>query len=306
MVRLAGLAGRRVLVTGGKGFIGVHLRRRLLAAGAEVTGSSRSPPTEESLDHRWIAADCTDPEAVEALFKIARPEIVYHLASAGANTKDLAGVLPVFRSDLMSTVTVMTAAAQHGAERTIITASLEEPATLAEPPLSAYAAAKTASGLFGRLLSAVYAHPVVILRPFMGYGPGQAATKLVPSAIRAALAGEPLRMGSGAKRTDWIFVEDLAEAFELAAQVTPVPDRTLDLATGATHSVREVVETINRLIPDAPAPTFDAAIDKPTDKVSGEPDMQATLDALGWRAKTSLEEGLGITIARARAAQMAS
>ncbi len=293
------LEGRKVLITGARGFIGSALCRALADSGAEIIGVSRNIPELKGAARRWYATDCAEETSVNSLFAETRPDIVVHLATAGPNIKSLDTVPANLRDDLISTVYVLTAAAKYGVARSIITASLEEPVDSRDSPMSSYAAAKVAGGIYGRLFRTVFEHPVVILRPFMGYGPGQPPAKFVAAAVRSCLEGKPIRMGAGRKQTEWIYIDDIASAFVSAMKVTNPPKSTLDIGTGVTHSVREVAEMIVRLMPGVPQPEFGVLTDRPTDDVVRAADIETTAQEIGWRAKTPLEAGLRMTIAKA-------
>ncbi len=85
-------------------------------------------------------------------------------------------------------------------------------------PGSPYAAAKTAVASYGRMFHALYGLPIVHLRVFMVYGPGpQDITKLVPYVTGCLLRGEPPRLSSGTREIDWIYIDDVVEAFVAAA-----------------------------------------------------------------------------------------
>lgn len=117
------------------------------------------------------------------LFRKVQPATVYHLASHVMGAPDLQHVLPTFRANLQSSVNLLTAAAETGCGRLVMTGSLAEP----EPsrgemfPVAPYAAAKWASSGYARMFHALYGVPVVLARVFMVYGPAQKdLSKLIP------------------------------------------------------------------------------------------------------------------------------
>jgi nucleoside-diphosphate-sugar epimerase len=187
-----------------------------------------------------------------------RPDIIFHLAgSVGAGPR-LELVLPTYESLLSSSVNLLVVCAAQRCRRIILTGSLTEPSPESRQPVpsSPYAAAKWASGAYARMFHSLYQLPVVIVRPFMTYGPGQAPTKVVPSVIRSLLASEAPELSSGRFRADWIYVSDVIDGFIKAATVAGVEGETFDLGTGTLLSVRAVVERIASIMSSEIEPRF--------------------------------------------------
>lgn len=289
--------GRRVLVTGSRGFIGRALCARLAKLGAEVRGVTRTARAASAAEVPHAAADLTRVEECRALIGDFRPDRIIHLAGHPFGARDLERVLPTFRDNLVTTVHVLTSAAELGTGRVVLAGSLEEPDPASDPePSSPYAASKWAASVYARLFHRLYALPVTVARIFMVYGPGQAEpTKLIPSVCRALLSGQAPRVGAGDRRVDWVYVDDVARGLALLAEHPGVEGRTVDLGTGVLTSVRQVVEQLAALVPGAPAPQFGAVPSRPFEQVRAA-DPEATRRALGWAPETTLAEGLPATL----------
>jgi len=112
----------------------------------------------------------------------------------------------------VSTVNLLTVAANIGCRRIVLLASLEEP----EPghtdaaPASPYAAAKWTSGTYGRMFHKLYQTPVVLVRPFMTHGPRQDVRKIIPL-LPSPLQDQAPKLASGQRQVDWIYVDDVIE-----------------------------------------------------------------------------------------------
>jgi nucleoside-diphosphate-sugar epimerase len=196
----------RILITGGSGFIGHHLCRRLCDEGCEVHATSRVEHRITQSGPIWWQADTADLSTTRQLFASVKPDIVYHLAgSVGANPSiDL--VLPTYQSLLTSTINVLISATEVGCNRIILCGSFTEPLRGGDPtPWSPYAAAKWAAAGYGRMFHNLFEAPVVILQPFMVYGPVQAPTKLIPAVTLSLLRGEAPKLSSGRRRADWVY-----------------------------------------------------------------------------------------------------
>lgn len=291
------LAGRRVLVTGASGFLGTHLCRMLVCLGADVYAVSRvaQPPAGDDASPRWLRGDLADVQAVGAAWHTARPDVVFHLASHGVGSPEVEHVLGTLHSDLVSTVNVLTEATRNGAPRVVLAASLEEPATAAAVPASPYAAAKWAATGYARMFYALYGTALVITRPFMTYGPGQRAHKLIPQVIRAFLRHQSPRLSSGRRLVDWVYVDDVVRGLVLAAEHVGIEGAELDLGSGRLVPVRDVVERLAALTEARVRPQFGTIPDRPRE-VERRADAATTFTRLGWHAEIPLEEGLQRTV----------
>ncbi|MCG8460331.1 MAG: NAD(P)-dependent oxidoreductase, partial [Holophagales bacterium] len=293
--------------TGGTGFIGRHVARRLSDAGARVLATTRgAPPTSEPhpgsdlpAGLRWRSLDLADPGAVVELFESVRPEVVLHLASHVAGSRDLDLVAPTLAGNLLSTVHLLTAAEKVGGVRRFVqVGSLEEPddGESAPVPSSPYAAAKAAAAAYARMFHLLYGTPVVIARVFMVYGPGaQDEKKLVPYVIRTLLDGGEPRLSSGARPVDWVYVGDVAEGLLRLATTPGLEGRRIDLGSGVSTPVRRVVEALYHRLAPGRVPVFGSLGDRKAEQVRLA-DLEATRDTLGWAPSVGLDEGLDRTV----------
>jgi UDP-glucose 4-epimerase len=287
-----------VLVTGASGFIGSHLVDRLTQAGLEVHGVSRRAIPHAGGAVRWWQADLADAEAVREVVQGVAPAVIYHLASHVAGARDVGLVMPTFASNLQSTVNLLAAAVEAGGARVILTGSMEEPVPggLDAVPCSPYAAAKYAATGYARMFHALYGLPVVTLRVFMVYGPGQQdVRKLVPYVVLSLLRGEAPRLMSGERQVDWVFVNDVVDALVAAGAPSEAAGRTLDVGSGQVARVREIVERLVELIDPKIVPQFGAVPDRALEQVRVA-DVGPTEAVLGWKPATALDEGLRRTI----------
>lgn len=291
------LRGRRIVVTGARGFLGRHLCRRLADAGAEVHGVSRRPPPSRSGPVRWRQADVALVEHVDRLWGEVRPHVVYHLAGCvdGAPRLDL--LLPTYHSLLTSAVNLLAAATASGG-RLVLVGSLEEQLAIDDgvPPASPYGAAKTAASMYAAMCHALFRTPVVVLRTFMVYGPGQPEWKLIPSTITALLAGASPELSSGQRRLDWTYVDDAIAALVAAGSAEGIEGRVLDVGSGRLVSVRDLVGRLLAIVGADVEPRFGVLADRP-ERVARAADVAATRQALGWEPEIDLEEGLARTVA---------
>jgi nucleoside-diphosphate-sugar epimerase len=281
-----------VLVTGATGFVGRSLLARLRGSGARVAATSRNPPAGADGDHR--ACDLEDEAAVQRLFDEVRPSHVIHLASLVTGSRDLAAVVPTFRANLAAAVHLLAAAARIGSGRVVLAGSMEElPAD--EPARYPYAAAKRAASEYGRFFHRAFGLSVVTLRIGMVYGPGERRTTgFIPHVVLSQLAGSRPRIASGKRSVDWVFVDDVAEACEVAAIAPDVGGAVLEIGTGTAVSMAEVVARLTA-ITGGPEPEIGALPDRAGD-IDLAMDAATTARMTGWAAKVRLDEGLPRTV----------
>ena len=292
------IAGQKVLVTGASGFIGAHLCRRLVSAGAEVHALSRRSRSGDKSTLTWWEGDVADIGMVRTCFRKIQPETIYHLASHVMGAPNLEHVLPTFQANLQSSVNLLIAAAENGCRRLVMTGSLAEP----EPakgeifPVAPYAAAKWASSGYARMFHALYGVPAVIARVFMVYGPAQIdLSKLIPYVILSLLQGKSPAISSGGRLVDWIYVDDVVEAYVALADAPGIEGRTVDIGSGKLVSIQEIVGQVAYLVGGGIKPAFGALPDRPMEPVRIA-NVAQTREWIGWSPKTQLTDGLSRTI----------
>ena len=227
----------KVLITGGSGFIGWHLCRRLYDEGSEVHATSRTARTIAGRGPVWWQADMSDLSTARRLLAAVRPDIVFHLAGSVGASPNLELVLPTYQSLLSSTVNILISATEAGVRRTILAASYPVPGEKEPTPSSPYAAAKWAAAGYGRMFHSLYQTPVVIVRPFTTYGPAQATSKLIPSVTLSLLRGEVPKLSSGRRSADWVYIGDVIEGLLTAAIGPEIDGKTIDLGSGSLVSI---------------------------------------------------------------------
>jgi len=296
----------RVLVTGATGFVGRCLVRHLLDRGARVYAGS-SPQDEAPYcgpvvepRPRALTFDIRDSGAVREAVGRARPEFVFHLAAVGVTDPGI-NPMTALTVNAGGAVNLLEALRGTDPERIVLAGTCYEyGASQGDKrldPFNAYAASKVAAWAFGRMYWRTYDLPVVTVRPFQVYGPGQPNGTLIPSAVRAAISGKDFPMTPGKQIRDFIFVEDVARGMMAAAAMTAGEGQSLDLGTGRGTPVREVVENLwdlTRARGDIQAGALPYRRGSAMHLVA---DADRTAEMIGWRARTPLEKGLRITVA---------
>jgi nucleoside-diphosphate-sugar epimerase len=303
---------RTALVAGATGFVGSAVARRLLADGWRVV----APVRRTSGDKRRLGGlpgldvvevgGYTAGELRDAF--ASRPEVVFNLASAGVAGK--ADPDDVVAGNVTLTLNLLRAAGEVGVRRFVHTGSCFEYAavpagqlmTEGSPavPWSVYGAAKLASVHLARTAAVGWKVPLVVLRLFGVYGPGEAPQRLVPHLIDRLRRAESVDLTPGAQVRDLLYIDDAAEAFATAAGAPSLGEdgRILNVCTGVPVAVRQVGESVARLL-GAPQELLRWGAIPPR---SEEPpwivgDGTRFRTATGWGPKHDLTAGLRAAIA---------
>lgn len=292
------LSGKKILVTGATGFIGSHLCRQLLTHDAKVFGISRNPSPQKRGDIHWWKGDLVDFEFIQKVMIEAEPDIIFHLASYVAGSRNIELVLPTFHSNLSSTVNLLTAATKVGSRRIILAGSMEEPENENDcaVPCSPYAAAKWASNGYARMFHELYQTPVDIARIFMVYGPEQNdLKKLIPYVILSLLRGEAPKLTSGHRQIDWIYVDDVVHGLMAMACAPNLHGDVVDLGSGELFTIQDIVKKLVEIIDPDITPQFGSLPERLLEQIRIAR-VSESHDKIHWNPQIYLDEGLNRTV----------
>ena len=146
-----------------------------------------------------------------------------------------------------------------------------------------------------RMFHSLYRTPVVVVRPFVTYGPGQHEAKIVPYVINSLLQGRSPSLSSGSWSADMVYVDDVVDGFIAAATRSGIDGADIDLGSGQLTPIKELVDAIVRLTNASIEPHYGVLPDRPREqiRVAHTAHAKAVLD---WTATTSLDDGLAETI----------
>jgi len=299
---------RRVLVTGGAGFIGSNLVRALLERGDEVRVLDNF-----STGLRDNLADLEDDIAVvegelrsyERVHNAVRGvEVVFHQGALPSVPRSVQDPLTTNAVNVEGTLNVLLAARDEGVRRVVFassssvygdTASLPQREDAPPNPIAPYGVAKLAAERYCATFSRVYAIETVALRYFNVFGPRQNPLSeyaaVVAKFIHLVASGEPVSIeGDGETSRDFTYVANVVDANVLAADAEGVNGRVLNVAAGASHTVNELADTIGELL------------ERPVEKRYGPPrpgdiraswaDISEARQLLGYEPEVGFEEGL--------------
>jgi len=296
----------RVLVTGGAGFIGHHLVRRLVADDHEVRVLDNfSTGRRERLEGSDVVLVEGDLRSYERVHTAVRGvDLVFHLgalpsvprsvqdplASNGVNVDGTLNVLLASRDERVRRVVFASSSSVYGANPALPKTERDLPM-----PLSPYAVSKLAGEQYCSAFYAVYGLETVALRFFNVFGPGQDPASqyaaVVPAFIAAMDRGDaPPVYGDGAQTRDFTFVADVVSACILAGEADAAVGRVFNVAAGRQTRVLDLVEALNDVLGTAVQPRFLPARDGEVRHSCGDAGLAREL--LGWSAEWDLRAGL--------------
>jgi UDP-glucose 4-epimerase len=249
---------RRVLVTGGAGFIGSALVRLLEKRGSTVrVYDNLSTGSAENLDATAAELVEGDVRDVDALTRAAAGcDVVFHLAAGTGVVPSIEDPFADFDLNARGTLVALWAARKTGAERFVFSSSNAPlgagayPASEEKPvaPLSPYGASKAAGEAYCSAFHGAYGLDTVTVRFSNAYGPRSAHKgNVIPLFIRRLLAGEELVVyGDGTQTRDFVFVTDLADGLVRAAEVGGIGGEVFQLASGVETRLNDLVSLLGR------------------------------------------------------------
>ena len=318
----------RILVTGGAGFIGGALVRRLLRETDAMVFNldklgyaSDLSSIGEHPRHQLLKVDLVNAEATAAAVQQADPDLVFHLAAESHVDRSISGPGAFIESNVQGTFNLLQAARNHWEQlpgerkqqfrfqhisTDEVFGSLGATGRFSETtpydPRSPYSASKAASDHLVRAWHHTYGMPVVLTNCSNNYGPWQFPEKLIPVVILKAVAGESIPLyGDGQNVRDWLFVEDHVDALLLVAQKGQIGESYCVGGFGERSNKEVVLEICNLLDQYRPSDAPYFALVTPVGDRPGH-DRRYAIDSsrissdLGWQPKHSFANGIAATL----------
>jgi UDP-glucose 4-epimerase len=303
----------KVCVTGAAGFIGGQVAEELLRQGHEVAGiddfSSGKRDTAALLARhqafRLIEGTIADPQAVARA--VSGAKWVFHLAAIPSVPVSMKEPERTTAVNVGGTVNVLQAALRARSERVVLACSCaaygdgpEEPKHEAclPRPASPYAAQKVACELYAQMYTRAYGLPCVALRFFNVYGlrqdPNSEYAAAIPRFVTRLLSGQrPIVYGDGMQTRDFVHVSDVVRANLLAAAAKDAPGEIVNVASGRSASLLELIALLQKAIGPAAAhlsPEHQAP--RAGDLRASCADLAKARRVLGYEPRVSLADGL--------------
>jgi dTDP-glucose 4,6-dehydratase len=307
---------KRILVTGGAGFISSNMIRYLLQETDHevvtmdaLTYAGNLANLADVIEHdrlRFIHGDIRDLADVTSALEGV--DVIVNAAAESHVSKSIEqGGGEFVTTNVVGTQVLLDAMRERPIERFILISSSEvygtaesDPMTEDHPlnPRSPYAGTKAGGDRLAYSYWCTYGLPITVIRPFNNYGPFQHPEKVIPRFIIQALTDRPLTIhGNGLASRDWLHVSDTAEAITAACEVPldAIVGETINVATGVDESVEEIADAILAIL-GKPSSLKQHITDRPgqVDRHIGSTDR--ALKLLGWRSSIPFSDGLERTV----------
>lgn len=303
------LAGKRVLLTGGSGFIASHLCRRLVQEHAQVYVAVKYNSVIDNirLVNIWdritpVEMDLRNTDSVAQVREI-KPQIIFHLAAYNHVGDSFLHIGEAMHSNCIGTVNLLEA--YHDYDCFVYTttsevygyqASVPFTESMTPFPMSPYALGKYAGELYAQLKWKSHQRPIVMVRPFNAFGPYQSPRAIIAELIIRALTGEPLITTEGKQTRDFNYVENLVDGFIAAATTPAAIGEIINIGSGEEVSIADLVKTIHRVAESASALRIGELPYRKGEIWRMCADSQKARTILGWSPRVDWKNGLALTV----------
>jgi len=300
------------LVTGGAGFIGSHLVRRLVAEGVAVrvvdnvsTGQlARLEDLRGSIE--FIEGDLADDRVSDEV--VEGVDYVFHQAAVPSVPRSVRDPIATNRANVTATLNLLESCRRAEVRRFVYAASssaygdteiLPKTETMSPNPLSPYALQKLVGEHYCKLYYDLYGLETVSLRYFNVFGPNQDPhseySAVIPKFISALLATEPITVyGDGEQSRDFTYVDNVVEANLVAMRASDAPGKVFNIGCGERISLNILIHLLKRIL--GVNATVNYSDPKPGDVRHSLADITLASCILGYSPKIMVEEGLGRTV----------
>jgi UDP-glucose 4-epimerase len=301
------IEGKRVLVTGGAGFVGSHLVDALARSNEVTVLDDFSVGSEANLREAprpitVVRADIRARSSIEAA--VIQADVIFHLAVVCLRVSIPDPMASHLVNDL-GTLNLLLAAQRGAVERLVYVSSSEVYGSAVRAPMdedhplhptTPYAAAKLAGEAYALSFKRTYGLPVTVVRPFNVYGPREhvdgPSGEVIPRFVARAVGGRPLVVfGDGEQTRDFTWVGDTVRGILLAAESDELVGGCVNIARGEEVSILRIAQIVQRLIGTREPIQHHA--ERPGDVRRHVAGVERARSMLGFRAEVGIEEGLG-------------
>lgn len=296
---------KKILITGAGGFIGRHLLHQLQTFGAHISTISRNHNNFPKEIEQYTI-DIKDTSAINEFLQNCQPDYIFHLAAYKERNESIQAFYSSVETNVIGTLNLFSAVKDVSSLQALVTLGTAEEygnnitpfnEKLRECPVTPYSFSKLCVSQMGELFFHLYNLPVIIVRPTLAYGPGQGTDMFLPSLITSLLENKQFDMTLGEQTRDFVYVADLVEAMILASRNTNARGQIINIGSGVPTKITDVAHTIEKIIGKRGLVNLGGKSYRKNEVMDYYIDPRKAEMLLGWKAKTSLSEGLNQTIA---------
>ena len=302
------LVNKKILITGGTGFLGSNLIRSLIESGNKdihifIRNNSniwRIKDILEKLNVYYV--DILDKEKVGKIIAEIEPDIIFHSAGYGGTTRTQNDPELLIKTNFIGTINILDSSIKKGFEAFINFGSALEYGFINKPfeendlpnPIDTYGMTKLASTMYCRMVSITQDLPIVTLRIFYSYGYYEDAVRLIPYLIVSMLKNGTITLNTPNAKKDFVFIEDVIDAFlKTAKRIDKIERGTIiNIGSGMDITVMEVFNLLKEFLNYQKIPTIkENPIER--DKLPiWRANINNALKIIGWEPKYNFSDGL--------------
>ena len=283
--------------------MGKHLSHKLLDYSAVVSVVDKNPQCAESIN--TIQCDICDYESFKNAIKDVSPNIVFHLAAYMDRTSELNIVEKMIEVNLVGTLNLFKSLKDCPSLNLIVVAGTSEEygnnqvpfkEYYREDPVSPYSFSKTCVSYLCKMMFNIYKLPIIILRPTLAYGPGQQEMMFIPALIKTLLRNEKFMMTAGEQTRDFIYIDDLVNAYLKAGISEGCLGEIFNIGSGEIYKIKDIAFRIASFLKKETLLVVGAKDYRKSEIMSYQVDISKVKDCLNWMPEIDIDEGLKITI----------
>ncbi len=302
------LKNKTFLITGGFGFIGSHLVRRLLNLQANVVVFARKSSNSWRLkdvlrNFKVYEIDIRDKMQVQDTIKQIHPDYIFHLAAYGVNSAN-ADYMSAIETNVLGTINIIQATKSIECRKIINIGSSSEYGNKTEPiqedmvltPVDIYGSSKAAATILAHQIAAEQNINLITLRPFGIFGEGEESHKIFSYIILQVLQGKNVDLTLCNQLRDYCYIDNIIDACILAIEHNSIQNEIFNIGSGEIHLLKYYVELLFKHLQTNKRPNYGVLPYRTNERWIPEPNINKIKTMLSWEPRISIEEGIIKTV----------